>query len=1108
WRGDGELEFLGRFDHQVKVRGFRIELGEVESALLSHESVRDAVVAAWGVGSSQRLVAYVETGREEPEGDEGHDPRLVQALKTQLRDRLPDYMVPSEILEMASLPRTPNGKVDRKALPEPAGVRPEQAGRYVAPRNQTEALVSEIWAQVLDLDRVGVTDGFFDLGGHSLLATQVMSRLRAAFGAPIPLRALFEAPTVAELAREVELGRRAAGQGAPPMEPVPRDQDLPLSFAQRRMWFLEQLEPDAAAYNIPLPLRAEGPLDQRLVESSLNRIQHRHETLRTRFGEVDGRPVQIIDEPRDRMLPVVDLVGLAPDAREQEVLRLASVDGQRPFDLVHGPLMRACLVRLEEQVSAVLFNMHHIVSDGWSLNVLVEEVSELYLSALEGDEPDLPELPIQYADFAVWQRGWLQGEVLDEELGYWREQLEGAPPVLDLPTDHPRHPDLEPLAASRTIILPESLTREIHALGRGQQVTLFMTMLAALEWLLARYSGQDDLTIGTPIAGRNYLETESLIGFFVNTLVLRGRMEDDPTFLDHLARVRETALGAHGHQEVPFERLVEELQPERDLEHSPLFQVLFSVETEGRQALDLPEVRLEPFEEQLGMAKFDLSFAVQDTAEDLSCTVEYVSALWDGSTMERMLGHFQALLESAVAEPERRLTDLSLLSPAERHQLRHEWHGGAVPAGTDTSLVEPFLRRAAEEPAAPALVWSGEVLSYGELAARSGALAAELQRRGVAAESPVGICLERSPNLVVSVLAVLAAGGTYVPLDPAYPEDRLAFMLEDSGCRWVITDEASAQRLPVLEGVETVAPEVAPEAGAAEALAEQGSVSVDPRQLAYVIYTSGSTGRPKGVAIEHRNALSMVRWAASAFRREQLAGVLAATSVCFDLSVFELFVPLSVGGTVHLVADALGLPEAAEEAVSGTAVTLLNTVPSAARQLLELGDWPSSVATVNLAGEALPRELVERLYAQPSVSGVWNLYGPSEDTTYSTFGRVPEGEDRMPSIGRPVSGGRAYVVDRSGQEVPLGVPGELWLGGAGLARGYLGRPGLTAERWVVDSFSGESGARLYRTGDRVRWRGDGELEFLGRFDHQVKVRGFRIELGEVESALLSHESVR
>ncbi|MCB1057890.1 MAG: amino acid adenylation domain-containing protein, partial [Acidobacteria bacterium] len=894
---------------------------------------------------------------------------------------------------------------------------------------------------------------------------------------------------------------RTLAAAAAPITPVSRDRDLPLSFAQQRLWFVEQLEPEAAAYNIALPLRARGPLEPRLVERSLDVIRARHETLRTRFVEVDGRPLQIIDPPAAVALPLVDLRALSASAREAEALRLIGRDAGTPFDLVRGPLVRACLLRLEDEETAVLFNMHHIVSDAWSLNVLMDEVSRCYLALARGEAPDLPELPIQYADFAVWQRDRLRSEVLEAELEYWREQLAGLPPVLDLPVDHPRHPDLDPGAEGRTLTLPEPLAHSLRSFSQRRGATLFMTFLAVFQHLLSRYAGQTELSVGVPVAGRQHLETEGLIGFFVNTLVLAARVGDDPTFERHLERTRETTLGAQSHQEVPFEKLVEELQPDRDLEHSPLFQVFFAIDTARGRGLDLAEVRLEPFEEQPGLAKFDLSINVQDTPEDLTLGLEYVAALWDRSSMERFLRHYSALLESAVAHPELRLSELSMLTRAERHQLRHEWHGETLSPESDRSLVDPFLRWAQEHPDAPALVWGEETLSYGELAAGALELAARLVALGAGAETRVGVCLERSPRLIRSILAVLASGAAYVPLDPEYPQERLAFMLEDSGCIAVITEGAAAERLPDTSELPRLAPQGGAEAANLRALPAPGGA----RRLAYVIYTSGSTGRPKGVAIEHRSALAMVRWAAASFSPQQLAGVLAATSVCFDLSVFEIFAPLSTGGTVHLVDNALALSVATGGSLP---VTLLNTVPSAARQLLEAGSWPASVATVNLAGEALPRELVGRLYDQPGITAVFNLYGPSEDTTYSTAARIPRQEERAPAIGRPVSGTRAYVVDARGHEVPPGVSGELWLAGVGLARGYLARPALTAERFLPDPFSDLGGGRAYRTGDRVRRRGDGQLDFLGRFDHQVKVRGFRIELGEVEAALLADPAVR
>ncbi|HKH45843.1 MAG TPA: amino acid adenylation domain-containing protein, partial [Thermoanaerobaculia bacterium] len=682
----------------------------------------------------------------------------------------------------------------------------------------------------------------------------------------------------------------------------------------------------------------------------------------------------------------------------------------------------------------------------------------------------------------------------EAELGAWRNRLAGLPPRLELPTDRPRPAVQTHRGAARSIAMSPELSARLVALGRREGATPFMTLLAGWQALLGRWAGVEDLAVGTPIAGRNREETERLIGLFVNTLVLRGDLSGGPSFRELLGRVREVSLEAHEHQEVPFERLVEALAPERSLSHSPLFQVLFAVQNVPRRNLDLSGVRLSPLGAAEETAKFDLSLSLVEEGGQLFGGLSYNTDLFDGATAERMLGHFAALLSQAGEDPDRRLPELDLLSEAERSQRLREWNDTGA-AGEGALIHELFERRAAEHPEAPALLWNGETVSYGELDRRAGRLARRLRRLGAGPEVVVGVCLERKPELVVALLAVLKSGGAYLPLDPVYPPERLALMLADSGAAAVVSRSGLESRLPCSVPVCRVEEE------GEEIQAVAPEIQAAPDNLAYLIYTSGSTGRPKGVAICHRSAVTLLDWAAEVFAPEELSRVLAATSVSFDLSVYELFLPLSRGGTVVLAENALALPGLDAD------VTLVNTVPPALAELVRTGGLPRTVRTVNLAGEALPRWLVEEIYRTGHVERVYNLYGPSEDTTYSTFVRVAPGQASAPSIGRPIRATQAYVVDAELGLQPVGVPGELFLGGAGLARGYLGRPELTAERFVPDPFGSSPGARLYRTGDLARWLAGGNLEFLGRRDHQVKLRGFRIELGEIEAALEEHAAV-
>ncbi|MFL6198785.1 MAG: non-ribosomal peptide synthetase, partial [Thermoanaerobaculia bacterium] len=910
------------------------------------------------------------------------------------------------------------------------------------------------------------------------------------------------------LARE----RREARPESQSIPAQPRDgRSFPLSFAQQRLWFLDRLEPGSPWYNMAIPLRLTGRLDVAALAAALQEIERRHETLRTTFAlDGEGSAVQTVGPPAGLPLSGADLRGLPSAVRETELLRLLSAEARRSFDLARGPLLRAALYSTGEDEHAFLLSMHHIVSDGWSLGVLVQELAGLYEAFSHSRPPSLPALPIQYADFAVWQLGLLAGPALAALLDYWQQQLAGLPPLVELPADRPRPAVQTFRGATLPLVLPPGTTAAVQALSRRAGATPFMTLLAAFLALLHRYTGQSDLAVGSPIANRERMELEGLIGFFVNTLVLRGDLSGDPGFLELLARVKSLAAGAYAHQDLPFEKLVEELEPERQLSHTPLFQVLFVLQNAPVPALNLSGLTLAPLPARSGTSKFDLSLYFWEGGAELSGHFEYNTDLFDPATIARMADHFTRLVAGALAHPERRISELPLLGPTERHQLLAE-AGDTEPAfHVDPGIArlhQPFEAQAARTPDAVALIADAiageERLTYRELDRRANQLAHRLRALGVGPESLVGIAMRRSAGLVVAILATLKAGGAYVPLDPEYPAERIAFVLEDSRAPVLLVDAEDVTG-PKGNGVRRICPAADSEREAIAALPTEPPALSGPAGLAYVIYTSGSTGRPKGVGIEHRSALLFVHWAREVFPPADLAGVLFSTSICFDLSVFELFVPLSWGGRIVLAEDALalpGLPAAAE-------VTLVNTVPSAIAELVRQGSLPPSVRTVCLAGEPLSRALADAIHAEPGVERLYDLYGPSEDTTYSTFARVERGSPREPTIGRPLPGTRVHLLDRRLQTVPLGVPGELCLAGDGLARGYLGRPELTAERFIPDPFSPEPGGRLYRTGDLARWLPDGNLAFHGRIDHQVKIRGFRIELGEIETALASQPGVR
>ncbi|HVR98941.1 MAG TPA: amino acid adenylation domain-containing protein, partial [Thermoanaerobaculia bacterium] len=890
------------------------------------------------------------------------------------------------------------------------------------------------------------------------------------------------------------LKARDGAAGAPRIRPVPRgDEPLPLSFSQERLWFLDRLEEGASSYEIPAAVRLSGPLDPGVLARTFEELERRHESLRTTFGEQGGRPFQRVMPAgtigtNGFVLPLIDLSAIPEPRREAELLR-GAVTGQR-FDLTRGPLMRSRLFRFGPEEHALVLSLHHIIADGWSMEVLVGEVAALYHSLLRGRPSQLPPLPVQYADYALWQRDQLRGELLAQELSFWRERLAGIEP-LALPTDRPRPARPSFRGAQRTLEVPGDTAALLYEQARRAGLTPFVILTAAWQALLARYTGQTDIALGAPIANRRLAEVQGLIGFFANTVVLRTRLEGDPEVGELLRRVREVVAGAFAHEELPFETLVQELQPERDLSRNPLFQVMVSLQTQSLAGPDHAGLRLLPLELPRTTAKFDLTLAWQEQDGRLSAALEHSTDLFDGDTAGRMLAHLAVLLRGLVEDPARRLSELPLLTAVERRQLLVEWNETAAPYPRGMGLHELFEAQAERTPDAPALLWGEKRVSYRDLDREAGRLARRLARLGVGSEDLVGVFARRTPAMVAGMLAVLKAGAAYLPLDPAYPQERLALLLADSEAPVVLAQAELAGLLPPFDGDVVLLEGVEEEGG------DLPRGLVHPDQMAYAIYTSGSTGRPKGVVIRHAGAVARIAWAVSTYGPERLARTLAATSICFDLSVFEIFAPLAAGGAVVLADDALALlelPAAAE-------VTLVNTVPSAMAELVRSGKVPAGVRTVNLAGEPLRRELADRIYELSGVEEVWDLYGPSEDTTYSTGARVERGSGREPSIGLPLPNSRAYVLDARFEPVPVGVPGELWLGGDGLARGYLDRPDLTADRFRPDPFGGP-GSRLYRTGDLARRLASGALDFLGRIDHQVKVRGFRIELGEIEAALL------
>jgi amino acid adenylation domain-containing protein len=1106
YRPNGDLEHLGRMDHQVKVRGFRIELGEVETVLAAHPGVREAVAVVREDEAGDRiLVAYVV-----PVGPEV----TAAALRDYVRERQPDPMVPSKFVLLDQLPLTEHGKVNRRALPKPEQT--ATAGDGAVPSTPAEAVLAEIWADLLKLERVGVEDNFFALGGDSIKAVRLVSRANERLGGGIKIQDVFTHQTIRDLAA-AQRGAATGERGAA-LARHPRPEHLPLSFAQERLWFLDQIQPGSPVYNIPLALGLRGNLSWPVLAASLCAVAARHEALRTIFVQIGGRPVQVISPSLDLAPPVVDLAALPAGHRDGEASRLSAREATRPYDLAQGPLVRATLLRLAADHHIALFCMHHIVSDGWSMGVLVREVGALYAALARGTRPDLPDLKVQYADFALWQRERLSGGVLEGQIDYWRKRLAGAPAVLELPFDRPRPPVQRFHGAQLGAFLGPEVLHGLAGLQRAHQATLFMVLLACFQALLSRVSGQDDLVIGSPVAGRSRMETEDLIGFFVNTVVLRAELGGDPAFSSVLAQARETAVGAYGHEDLPFERLVEVLQPERSLAHSPIYQVVLALQNAPMEALELPGLTLEPAPAQTGSTKFDLTVALTETPQGLSATWEYSTDLFDEPTIGRLQGYFEALLRAAIAGPERRTSELPLLSATERDQILAS--GAAVAHWpVERCLHEIFAARAAHTPGVVAITGEGESLTYGELDTQANRLANRLRTAGVGPDVLVGLCCERTPRLLVGLLGILKAGGAYLPLDPDYPAERLAFMLEDAGVRALVTEEALLPRLPAEAGggrtvlrLDADAEEIARESATApESLAV-------PESLAYVIYTSGSTGRPKGSLVTHANVLRL--FAATqpwlGFHEQDVWTLFH--SYAFDFSVWEIWGALLYGGRLVVVPHAVSRsPEAYRELLVREAVTVLNQTPSAFRQLAradaEAADTEEELTLrlVIFGGEALEPASLAPWYARHPEDRprLVNMYGITETTvhvTYRPLAAVDAEGGRHSPIGAPIPDLAAHLLDERLEPVPPGTAGELCVGGAGLARGYLNRPDLTAQRFVPDPY-GEPGARLYRSGDLARRRQGGEIEYLGRIDHQVKIRGFRIELGEIEAEICRHPAI-
>jgi amino acid adenylation domain-containing protein len=1101
---DGQIESVGRRDQQVKLRGFRVELGEIEAALAGHPAIREcAVIARNDANGEKRLIAYfVADGATAPS---------VSELRAFMSGQLPDYVVPSAFVKLDALPLSANGKVDRLALPDTNDARPELAADYVAPRTASEKRLSEIWSEVLRIEHVGAHDNFFELGGNSLLATLVCSRVRNTFKIEMPPRVLFECPTVALMAESIGTTAAATPLAIIPCQPVARNGNAPLSFPQQQFWLLDQAEPNSSHYNVRAAIKIAGPLEAAKLQLAFGGVVAHHEILRTTFVLNEGSPVQSIAPSPPFALDVSDLSNLGPSEREAEVQRRLTAEAEEHFDLARGPLFRARLLKLGRDKHLLLITLHHIICDGWSIDVLLRELMSRYQA-----ENSAPQLRLQYADFALWQRERFQSEALQRQTDYWKQKLANSPAALELPIDYRRPQTRTFNGAQECVLLPPELSHAIKALSQREGATLFMTLLAAFQTLLFRYSGQDDIVVGSPIAGRTQVETENLIGAFVNTLVLRGDLSGNPTFRELLARVRETALEAYTNQEVPFEKLVEELRPDRSPNRTPLFQAMFALQNSTAADIAVAGLTLSSLKLDRTKSKFDLTLEVEEQTNGLRASFEYNTDLFAPTTIQRMLEHLQNLLTAVVANPDQSLADLSLLSESELEKLLVEWNDTGAEFSRGACVHELFEAQVARTPDAIAAEFAGKQLTYRELNARANQLARYLGKQGVGPEVLVGVCIERSFEMLISILAVLKAGGAYVPLDPTYPSERIAFMIEDAGLSLLLTQERLVKDIP------TCGARLIPIDRDAEIIARESeqslAIEITPRNLAYVIYTSGSTGNPKGVAVEHRSLVNFVEAAVAAYEIKPSDRVLQFASLSFDLSAEEIYPALICGATVVLRTDEMiSSPRDFMNQCDAWRVTVLDLPTAYWHELTDALDGegvrlPASVRLVIIGGEkALPERVqVWQRFAGESVRLV-NSYGPTEATVVATLCDLRQdhgnGLRQNVSIGRPILNTTVFVLDELRRPVPIGVPGELYIGGAGVARGYLNRPELTAERFISDPFSQDADAKLYRTGDVVRYGADGNLEFVGRVDNQIKIRGFRVELGEIEQALRNHPGV-
>lgn len=1099
YKANGEIEYLGRVDEQVKFRGFRIEPAEIEAIIGNHPGVQLAAVVL-KTGAEKKLVAYV---CPEP----GHEISGA-VLRDFAKAQLPDYMNPTHYVVLEAMPLTPSGKISRRLLPEPSWERDAES-RYIAPRTPTEEILVNIWCEVLDVEQLGIDDDFFDLGGHSLLATQVISRIRSKLNIEVPLMRLFEEPTIRGFGQFIS-SVDSTDTTNNSEQTIPRRKPgaaTPLSFAQQRLWFLEQLDPGNPAYNFPIATRFTGELNRSALSSAINGLIARHESLRTRFVADGQMPRQEILESASIAFEVLDMTAATAGEVQDKLTALS----QQPFDLTQAPLLRANLLELNSQENILLLATHHIVSDGWSLSVLFSDLTELYNSISANTENSLSALPVQYADFANWQREWFDDEELKRQLDFWRSQLKGADPVLALPTDKPRPAELSYRGSSTAKLFGNDVSAAIKALAQDNRATLFMTLLAAFNTLLARYARQEHVVIGTPIAGRKYPELEPLIGFFSNTLAIHSDLSGDPSFIELLEQVKSSTLQAYDHQDLPFEKLVEELSPERDMSHTPIFQTMFVLQNTPAGSSTFNNVAAESVNFEMGIAKFDLLLEVSDTGKGLRAGLQYNEDLFLPHTIERMLEHFENLLNSIVEQPKARLSELQLIDRSETQTVLQRFNNTGVDYGAFLPPQQAVEQQARSSPDACALEFGAQKLSYATLNTQANVLAQQLIAAGAKPGVFIGLCAERSIAAVVSLLAILKTGAAYLPIDPDYPADRIAYMISNSKVPLLLSDSKTAAKLPannaqviLLDKLDWAANNIA-----------NPKVKVAPEDPLYAIYTSGSTGTPKGAVLPQRALANLLAWQVRRPGFEHAARTLQYASLSFDVHHQEIFPTWASGGTLVLIDQEMrqDLP-ALVRFISEANIQRL-WMPFAALQptaeiMAQRDDLEFSLEQICTSGEQLQvTPLIRKFFSKYPEVGFHNEYGPSEAHVVSIYNFSPGAERwaELPPIGKPVPNTRLYILDMNMQPCPVGVPGELYIAGKQLGLSYLNQPEETVEKFIDDPFTGDAG-RMYKTGDLARFLADGNISYMGRVDEQFKFRGFRIEPGEIEAALANSDKVK